>query len=104
MKIIEINNIVGHLGKNKVENHSLVNEMGPDDTWFHLENSPGPHLVVKSSTLTKNQVYRFALEVKKNSIKNKKNCVYVMYAQGKHVTPTLEIGKVNVEKYKVIKV
>ena len=37
------------IGRNAKENDLLIRESDSDDTWFHLENISGPHIVVNNS-------------------------------------------------------
>jgi len=92
------------IGQNKEENEVLLNNMSTNDTWFHVKEYPSAHLWVEEdyNNLTKIQIYKCALELKKRGKYRKLNNIEIIYALGKDV----ESNKSTVypHKYKTIKV
>ena len=37
------------IGKNKLENDTLIRNSEPNDLWFHLDNMSSPHIVLKTN-------------------------------------------------------
>jgi predicted ribosome quality control (RQC) complex YloA/Tae2 family protein len=96
------------IGTNKHENNQLIDESKETDIWFHVENEPSCHLIVKNDgnirDIPKQVIKRGAYLCKINSkAKTQKECS-IMYTQLKNVSKTNIIGQVNVSTYKVVNV
>ena len=101
---IDIYDIV--LGQNRDENQSLLEAMNLEHTWFHIKDFPSAHLWinVNYNELSKSQIYRCALELKKNSKFKKWNNIEIIYTLGKNLQLTNKAGTVFANKTKKIKV
>lgn len=106
MKEIKFNNLIIIIGQNKYENDKLLTEMNKNFTWFHVKNKSSPHLWVNKSIdlLNKNEIYRCALELKKNSPYKKYNNIAIIYTQGINLIKTNILGSVYTKKAKTINV
>jgi predicted ribosome quality control (RQC) complex YloA/Tae2 family protein len=94
------------IGTNKHENFQLIDESVETDIWFHVENEPSCHVILKNDgqmrDIPKQVIKRGAYLCKINSkAKTQKECS-IMYTQLKNVTKTKVIGQVNVTHYKVV--
>lgn len=96
------------IGQNKFENFELIDETMPTDIWFHVENIPSCHIILKTETplkmVPRQVIKRCAYLCKINSkAKTLKKC-NVIYTTIDHVKKTDIIGKVNVSNYKTMNV
>ena len=94
------------IGTNKHENFQLIDECVETDIWFHVENEPSCHVILKNDgqmrDIPKQVIKRGAYLCKINSkAKTQKECS-IMYTQLKNITKTKVIGQVNVTHYKVV--
>jgi predicted ribosome quality control (RQC) complex YloA/Tae2 family protein len=96
------------IGTNKYENFQLIDNAVDTDIWFHVENEPSCHVILKNDSrihdIPKQVIKRCAYLCKINSKSKIQNKSYIMYTQIKNVTKTEIIGQVNVTTYKVINV
>jgi len=104
MKALIIDGYSIKIGQNKEENETLLNIMKSEDTWFHVKDFPSAHLWVEENynNLSKSQIYKIALELKKGGKYRKNNHIEIVYTLGKY----LEYDKSTVytNKSKTIKV
>jgi predicted ribosome quality control (RQC) complex YloA/Tae2 family protein len=94
------------IGTNKYENFQLIDESVETDLWFHVENEPSCHVILKNDgqirDIPKQVIKRSAYLCKINSkARTQKECS-IMYTQLKNVSKTKVIGQVNVTHYKVV--
>lgn len=92
------------IGRNKNENHILINSSHPNDLWFHLENQSSPHIVVqtKGDTIPKkyiNSILRFFPMYKSNLPSRFR----VIYTEIKNLKTTSTPGTVIPTNIKIIK-
>ena len=100
LSIIE-NNVMYRLGRNARENFDLIDDADENDIWFHLDDIPSGHCIIKipkDSCLT-NEIKFFAgnLIKKYSKAKNMKN-VQVIFTEVKNVVKTKNLGEVKLKK------
>ena len=90
------------IGRNKEENWQLIDASNPDDVWFHIDNQPSCHVVVKNDEKVKlkdipRQVLkRAAYLCKINSAAKTQPKCDVIYAEISAITKTSVVGQVTV--------
>ena len=106
MKTVLLDDYQIKIGQNRDENELLLNTMPDNFTWFHIKDYPSAHLWIEEdfNKLTKNQIYRCALELKKSGKYKKWNNIQIIYTQGKNLKKTNTPGTVITSKSKTIKV
>ena len=97
-----------YIGQNKFENFDLIDETMPTDIWFHVEDMPSCHIILKTETALKivprQVIKRCAYLCKINSnAKTLKKC-NIIYTTSSNIKKTDIIGKVNVSNYKIMSV
>jgi predicted ribosome quality control (RQC) complex YloA/Tae2 family protein len=97
------------IGQNAQENWDLIDNSDNDDIWFHLDDMPSSHVVLKLNGLNikdlpKQVIYKAAVACKKNSKAKSLNSVNVIYTFIKNVTKAETVGSVNTSNTKIIKV
>ena len=92
------------IGQNKEENEILLDRKNVFHTWFHVKDFPSAHLWVDEdyNNLSKAQIYKCAIELKKRGKFKKYNNIEIIYALGKDIEN--EKSTVYPHKYKTIKV
>ncbi len=99
MKIIQFDNYNILIGKNKDENWKLIDEANENDYWFHLNNYPSCHVILKINNekidkKVDKKVLKFcALECKKNSKYNNQK-ITICYTKIKNIKKGNNIGSV----------
>jgi len=96
------------IGKNKSENFKIIDDAMDTDIWFHVNNEPSCHVILKNTKKIKDiplQVIKRCAYLCKNNSKAKtyKKCD-VIYTQIKNVMKTEIIGQVAVSSYKSVSV
>jgi predicted ribosome quality control (RQC) complex YloA/Tae2 family protein len=99
------------VGENAQDNWNLIDASSQNDLWFHLENHPSSHVVLKmpniknaEKKISKQSIIHCAVECKNYSkLKNTKK-VSVIYTEIKNVTKADKPGSVYTKKIRVIKV
>lgn len=88
------------IGKNAQDNFDVIDSSHPDDIWFHIENLPSCHIVMKRpmKPMVKKELQKMykqcAVLCKANSkYKSDKNVV-IIYTTIKYVTKTDIVGSV----------
>ena len=90
------------IGKNKEENWQLIDASSPDDVWFHIDNQPSCHVVLKNDDkvklkdLPRQVLKRAAYLCKINSASKTQPKCDVIYAPISAITKTLIVGQVTV--------
>ena len=104
MRVLNIDGYNIKIGQNKEENEMLLDIMNSDDTWFHIKEYPSAHLWVEENykNLTKSQIHKFALELKKGGKYKKRNHIEIVYTLGKYIE--YDKSTVYTNKAKTIKV
>jgi predicted ribosome quality control (RQC) complex YloA/Tae2 family protein len=88
------------IGKNKEENWQLIDASNPDDVWFHVDNQPSCHVILKNEQQVKlrdipRQVLkRAAYLCKTNSTAKTQSKCDVIYATISQITKTSVVGQV----------
>jgi predicted ribosome quality control (RQC) complex YloA/Tae2 family protein len=95
------------LGNNKFENSKLIDESEIIDIWFHVEDQPSCHVLLKNkknlNDLPRQVIKRCAYLCKINSkAKTRKEKVKIMYTEILNVERSESIVKVKVKKCKVV--
>lgn len=93
------------VGENKYENFEIIDESDETDIWFHVENEPSCHVILKNENNVKmhdipKQVIRngvYLCKIHSKSSKSKKTSI--MYTFLKYVKKTTVIGQVTVSNY-----
>jgi predicted ribosome quality control (RQC) complex YloA/Tae2 family protein len=106
--IYKNNEYVIFIGTNKHENFELIDASDETDVWFHVENEPSGHLIIKNNGSLRDipkQVIKYGAYLCKinSKAKTQKQCS-IMYTELKNVSKTNVIGQVNVSTYKVVNV
>ena len=104
MKVLMIDGYNIKIGQNKDENEMLLEIMNSSFTWFHIKDYPSAHLWVEENynNLSKVQIYRFALELKKVGKYRKCNNIEIIYSLRKDIEH--DKSTVYTNKSKTIKV
>lgn len=96
------------IGRNKEENFRIIDESSQTDIWFHVENEPSCHVILKNTNklhdIPIQVIKRGAYLCKINSNAAKSNKSVIMYSQIKNVEKTDIIGKVLVSSYKTVNI
>ena len=96
------------IGKNKNENFEIIDESIDTDVWFHVNNEPSCHVILKNT----NKINEIPLQVIKrcaylckihSKAKMQKKCC-VIYTQMKNVIKTEQIGQVAVSSFKSLNI
>lgn len=96
-----------YIGKNKYHNDQLFNKAENHHTWFHILNYSSAHLWIDCdySDLSKQEIYKIALQLKQNSKFSKCNFIEIIYTNKLNLKKSNTIGELYITgKYKVIKV
>jgi predicted ribosome quality control (RQC) complex YloA/Tae2 family protein len=106
MKDFSIDGYAVKIGQNRDENEKLLYYMNANFTWFHVKDYPSAHLWIEEdfNNLTKKQIYKCALELKKSGKYRKWNNIEIIYTLGKNLKKTNTPGTVITNKTKTIKV
>jgi predicted ribosome quality control (RQC) complex YloA/Tae2 family protein len=94
MKMFNFNNINIVLGTNAKENFQLIDDANPNDWWFHLDDYPSGHCIVKHDVLDREIIEYAGRKVKENSKLKNEMKVVVIYTQIKNIRKTKTVGEV----------
>jgi len=89
-----------YIGKNKEENWQLIDASKPDDVWFHIDNQPSCHVVLKNTDevklrdIPRQVLKRAAYLCKINSAAKTQSKCDVIYAPISAITKTNIVGQV----------
>ena len=104
--IYDNNEYIIQIGKNKNENWELIDNASNTDIWFHIEDQPSCHVVLKNEDLVKNipkqVIKRCAYLCKINSAAKTMSKCNANYAPISSVIKTNIIGQVNVQSCKTV--
>ena len=90
------------IGKNKEENWQLIDASNPHDVWFHVDNQPSCHVIIKNEDKVKlkdipRQVFkRAAYLCKINSAAKTQPKCDVIYTVISQITKTQIVGQVTI--------
>jgi predicted ribosome quality control (RQC) complex YloA/Tae2 family protein len=94
-------------GQTAQENWNLIDESNEDDIWFHVEDLPSCHVVLKNDGKNKlhKSVIKYCANICKEGSKQKhaKN-VRIIYTEIKNVKKGKDVGSVTVSSIRHIKV
>lgn len=101
----ELYNII--IGENKYENNKIVKDANEKDIWFHVENMPSCHVVLKTTGIKRvpRQVIKrcaYLCKIHSNA-KTLPKC-NILYTFISNVKQTEIIGEVIVNDFKIAKV
>ena len=84
------------IGKNKFDNDILFDLAQDHHTWFHIAHESSAHMWLNTNIkeLSKNELYRTALQLKKKSKFAKVNGIEIVYAQKTELQKTKVIGQI----------
>ena len=98
------------IGRNKEDNFTIIDNSHDSDLWFHVEDEPSCHVILKNDNNTslknipRQVIKQCAYQCKIHSkAKFKKECS-VIYTPLSNVLKTEIVGKVAVSEYKTVKV
>ena len=97
-----------HIGKNKTENWTIIDNASTTDIWFHIEGQPSCHVIltnienVKLKDIPKQVIKRCAYLCKINSAAKTMSKCNAIYALISDVTKTDIVGQVTVTKHKMV--
>lgn len=93
------------IGTVQYENDQIIKNSDQNDTWFHLDNISGPHIILKNAgdKIPKRYLNQIAglFQQYKTNLPNKYN---VIYTTVKNVKLTKVPGQVTVTNTKLIKI
>jgi predicted ribosome quality control (RQC) complex YloA/Tae2 family protein len=90
------------IGKNKEENWQLIDASNPDDVWFHVDDQPSCHVILKNADevklrdIPRQVLKRAAYLCKINSAAKTQPKCDVIYAPISSITKTSIVGQVTV--------
>lgn len=96
------------IGQNKNENSELVNSSHPHDVWFHVQDMPSCHVLLRHldgiRKYPKQVIKRCAYLCKIHSKSKTMNRCNIIYTNVSNITTTDVIGEVITRNTKVIQV
>ena len=88
------------IGKNKEENWQLIDASNPHDVWFHVDDQPSCHVILKNAEnvklrdIPRQVLKRAAYLCKTNSAAKTQPKCDVIYAPISQITKTSVVGQV----------
>jgi predicted ribosome quality control (RQC) complex YloA/Tae2 family protein len=97
------------IGTSALENWKIIDESDENDIWFHLDNYPSSHVILKTNnktleSLNKQTLIHCGSICKKHSKYSNIKNIDVIYTLIKNITKSTEIGSVNTKLTKKIKI
>jgi predicted ribosome quality control (RQC) complex YloA/Tae2 family protein len=94
------------IGKNAKDNENLTFKLSREgDVWFHVEDYPGSHVILRSGTITKQEIRETAEIAAYHSQARSEKKVLVMYTLIQNVRKESKtMGEVIVDEYKTINI
>jgi predicted ribosome quality control (RQC) complex YloA/Tae2 family protein len=98
-----------HIGENKRDNWEIIDDADDGDIWFHVENIPSCHVILKCSSLTKKPCSKvlkrcaYLCKIHTNSAKSLKKC-NITYTYVACLEKTNHVGEVIARNCKTISV
>lgn len=94
------------IGKNKEENWQIIDEAEPTDIWFHVQDIPSCHVILKNTekltNIGRDVLKRCGLLCKMNSKAKTEKKTIIMYTPVEFVEKTDYVGEVNVYTFKTL--
>ena len=93
-----------YIGKSQQENDELIDNSSPNDIWFHIDNAPSCHIILKNDeelsikNIPKQVIKRCACLCKSHSKSASVFHCKVIYTQIMHIEKTDVPGKVIVDR------
>lgn len=92
------------IGNNKNENDTIIKNASPLDTWFHLENISGPHIILKNNgEKIHKRYYKYICSLFKQYKNGLPSNYNVIYTEIKNVCLTEIPGTVITKNTKLLK-
>lgn len=94
------------IGKNAKDNDNLTFQLSKEgDVWFHVEDYPGSHVILRSESVTQQEIKETAAIAAYHSQARSEKKVLVMYTLIQNVKKENKImGEVIVDEYKTINI
>jgi predicted ribosome quality control (RQC) complex YloA/Tae2 family protein len=103
--IIEDKEYLLFIGKNALGNNNIIKLSNQNDTWFHIDNISGPHIILNNNgDIIPKRFLNHIASMFKEYKTNLPNKYVVIYTEVKNVKLTSTLGQVTVSKTKKIKV
>lgn len=110
MKVEQYSNNSGEwtifIGKNRDENWKIIDDACPTDIWFHMQDIPSCHVVLKTTypikDVDKDVLKHCALLCKMNSKAKNERKTRIIYSEIENVKKTKNVGEVNVYPFKIL--
>ena len=94
------------IGKNKEENWKIIDDSCPTDIWFHMQDIPSCHVILKTTepikNISKDVLKRCALLCKMNSKAKSERKTSVIYSEIENVKKTKHVGEVIAHPFKTL--
>lgn len=91
-----------YLGENAKDNWDILDKSSQNDIWFHLENHPSPHVILKipdnGKNINKQTILYCAMICKENSKFSGHKKISVIYTEKKNVSKGQDVGSVYTKK------
>jgi predicted ribosome quality control (RQC) complex YloA/Tae2 family protein len=97
------------IGRNAQENWNIIDTSDDNDIWFHLEDNPSPHVILKTNNINKNKISKNVIKLcsclcKQYSKFNNMNNISIIYTEIKNIVKGKEVGSVITNNIKKIKI
>jgi predicted ribosome quality control (RQC) complex YloA/Tae2 family protein len=98
-----------HIGKSAEENWQIIDNAEQTDIWFHLDNFPSSHVILKTQShkikeFNKSTLIKCASLCKENSKSSGQKDISIIYTLIKNVQKIEPIGSVTTNSTKTIKI
>lgn len=94
------------VGQNAQDNWDIIDISNQNDIWFHLENNPSSHVILKIPTdckkIHKQTLLYCAMICKETSKFSHHKKLTIIYTEIKNITKGIDIGSVHTKKIKKI--
>lgn len=101
-------NLEIYLGENSRDNWDIIDISSQNDMWFHLDNVPSPHVILKITNnkkkINKQTIIYCCSLCKENSKYCNHKKITAIYTEIKNISKGKEIGSVFTKKIKKIKI
>jgi len=84
------------IGSNARENWDIIKDSDLSHIWFHLNSFPSPHVIIRSSDPSDDQVIEAAYLCKSRSKYKNLNNIKVVYTRIANLELAEEVGSVNI--------
>ena len=98
-----------HVGQNAKDNFDIIDQSGPDDIWFHINQASSCHVVAtipSENKYDKKQLKKIVIQgamlCKQNSRYKSDHNISIMYTKIQHIKKTVNVGAVSIGNYKTL--